>query len=177
MHEALEDKGKVYWFTGLSGAGKTTIGTLFFKHLRSQKDNVVYLDGDVLREVFGGNHGHAIEERQLLAMRYSRLCNMLANQGADVVCATISMFHDVRSWNRENISNYVEVYVKVPIEVLIERDQKKLYSRSLRGEIKNVMGVDVDIEEPGSPDVTILNDGKKAPEIIIQDLLKKLKRK
>ena len=164
----------VYWFTGLSGAGKTTLGWLFFQHVKSFKENVVFLDGDVLRNIFGGMQGYSIEERKLLAMRYSRLCKMLSDQGLDVVCATISMFHEIRDWNRENIDGYLEVYVKVPIEILIKRDQKQLYSRALRGEVDNVLGLDVECEVPSHPDITIINDGRLPPDKVIEQFIKEL---
>ncbi|MCW8901345.1 MAG: adenylyl-sulfate kinase [Gammaproteobacteria bacterium] len=167
-------KSNLYWLTGLSGAGKTTIGTIFYSYLKETKNNVVYLDGDALREIFGDTQQYSPSERKILAMRYSRLCKMLTEQGIDVVIATISMFHEVREWNRENIENYNEIYIKVPMEVLIARDQKKLYSRALRGEIEHVMGIDVEIEEPGNPDVIIINDGSSTPEYMMNQLIGKL---
>ncbi len=162
--------GVVYWFTGLSGAGKTTVGSLFCQLLRERKKNVVYLDGDVLREVFSGSHGHTSEKRKNLAMHYSRLCRMLADQGMDVVIATISMYHDVRQWNRENIEHYQEIYLKVPMEVLLKRDQKGLYSRAIRGEIKNIIGLDIEMEEPKCPDHIIVNNGRTSPTEITEAL-------
>ncbi len=165
------NSGTVYWITGLAGAGKTTLGILLYRHLQSYKSNVVHLDGDMLREVFGGDHGHTSEERLQLARRYSRLCRMLAEQGVDVVCSTISMFHEIRAWNRLNIAHYQEIYLKAPIEVLIQRDQKNLYSRALRGEIDNVMGINAPIEEPDRPDVVLVNDGSRMPAEILEQLL------
>lgn len=175
MHDGI-DAGTVYWITGLSGAGKTTIGQLFYWRLKKIRSSVVYLDGDVLRQVFGSSYGHTQEDRKNLAMQYSQLCNMLSGQSIDVVCATISMFRDIRKWNRTNISRYFEIYLKVPIEILIERDQKQLYSRALRGEILNVMGVDLEIEEPEAPDLTILNDGSKKVDEIVEDILDAIKQ-
>lgn len=168
--------GTVYWFTGLSGAGKTTIGHQFYEDLRKKTKNVIFLDGDILREVFGNDLGHSLEDRRKSALRNSKLCRMLALQGIDVVCATISMFHDVRQWNRENIFKYVEVYVKVSIDVLIQRDQKQLYSKALRGEAKDVMGVDLKIEEPLNPDFILNNDGVRTPGELVEELIKKLNK-
>ena len=103
------DTGIVYWLTGLSGAGKTTIGEHFFQMLRKQKENVIFLDGDVLREVFGNDLGYSKQDRFQCAMRYSRLCKLLSEQGQDVVLCTISMFRKVRDWNRQNINKYKEI--------------------------------------------------------------------
>jgi cytidine diphosphoramidate kinase len=162
--------GTVYWITGLSGAGKTTIGSLLYRDLKRTKENIVYLDGDVLRGVFGGKNGYKTEERRELAGRYSVLCKLLSEQNIDVVCATISMFSDVREKNREEIKNYIEIYIKAPINILIKRDQKKLYSRALNNEIKDVMGVDIDVEEPERPDIVVVNDESKSPEEILEEL-------
>ena len=89
----------VYWITGLSGAGKTTIGKLFYEKLKEQHSNTVFFDGDTLRRVFGDDLGYTEEERRKCAMRYSRLCAMLQEQDINVVCCTISMFDEIRDWN------------------------------------------------------------------------------
>ena len=167
-------KSNLYWITGLSGAGKTTIGSLFHSYLLDIKKNIVYLDGDILREIFGDSKNFSQSERKFLAKCYSRLCKVLTEQGTDVIITTISMFHEVRAWNRENIENYNEIYIKVPFEVLISRDQKNLYSRALKGEIKDVVGIDVEVEEPLNPDVIIINDGSSSPKDMMYQLIKKL---
>lgn len=173
--ENTVELGRVYWLTGLSGSGKTTIGRLFYEYLKKQNANTVYLDGDILREIFGGQDGYSLEKRKELATSYSRLCNMLSGQGIHVVCATISMFNDVRTWNRKNIQRYTEVYLKVDMDVLIKRDQKQLYSRAIKGEIANVMGVDIQFEEPISPDIVIENNGDQTPTEVLEILIRQIK--
>ena len=159
-------KGHVFWVTGLAGAGKTTISKLLVKTLKEKKLPVIFLDGDTLRAIFGKTQSHSLGDRMNLAMQYARLSQELSSQGFIVVCATISMFHKVRNWNRENIVGYHEIYLKVDKDILIERDQKQLYSRVLRGEINNIMGMDLDFEEPECPDLTICNWGIETSEVI-----------
>lgn len=156
--------GIVYWITGLSGAGKTTIGKLLYGKLKAKHGNTIFLDGDMLRKVFGDDLGYSEDDRRKCAMRYSRLCSMLQKQEMNVVCCTISMFDSVRDWNRENIKNYCEIYVKVSMQTLQARDQKGLYSRYQRGEEQELAGVQVSMEEPKQPDLVLQNDGEKSPE-------------
>ena len=155
----FEGQPKVYWLTGLSGAGKTTIGRLWYDKLREQGEPAVFLDGDELRQVFGDDLGYTEADRRKSAMRNARLCALLARQGLTVVCCTISMFDDVRAWNRENTPGYFEIYVKVSMDILRSRDQKGLYSKG----DKDVAGIHFHVEEPKCPDLILENDGQKTP--------------
>lgn len=165
----MNEKGTVYFFTGLSGAGKTTLGGLFYKHLKEKKPNVVRLDGDEIRPVFGEDRGYSFEDRRRLAERAFRICKMLTEQGIDVVICSISMFDSVRAWNRENIQNYKEIYIKVKKETLLSRNQKGLYTNG-----KNVVGVDLPFEEPKTPDIIVNNDGDKTPFEIVEYIEKQV---
>ncbi len=164
----------VFWITGLSGAGKTTIGRLFFEKFKKEHDKTVLFDGDELRKAVASDLGYSEEARRECAMRYSRLCKLLADQGINVIICTISMFHSVRAWNRENIPDYKEIYVRVPMEVLVKRDQKGLYSGNTNETDKNVVGITFEFEEPISPDIIVDNDGSKEPEEIVSFILKNL---
>ncbi len=164
-------KGTVYFFTGLAGAGKTTIGGLFHKRLKARKNDLVLLDGDQLRRLsFNKASGYSTEERRAGAFYNFEMCKMLADQGIDVVLCSISMYNDCRAWARENIENYREIYVKATRETLYRRDQKGLYTSGT----KNVVGVDLLCEEPERPDVVIENDGQETPEAIVERLEKVL---
>ncbi|WP_373265363.1 adenylyl-sulfate kinase [Hungatella hathewayi] len=163
--------GRVFWITGLAGAGKTTIGQCLYKKIKSRKSNILYLDGDQIREVFGNDLGYTREERFKGAMRNARLCELIAGQGIDVVCCTIAMFDEIRRWNRQNIPCYVEIYVKVSMEVLKKRDQKGLYSGIKEGTTEDVVGMDLELDLPQNPDIILNNDGCESPESLAEQIL------
>jgi glutamine kinase len=158
--EAANSSGRVFWITGLSGAGKTTVGEALWHRLRAAGRPAIHLDGDTLRGLIGRDLGHDRINRRESAMRNARLCQLLSNQGQDVVCSTISLFHDVQQWLRANIPNYYEIYLRVPIEELRRRDPKGIYAAAHRGELPNVVGLDVPAEIPQQPHVTLDNFGE-----------------
>lgn len=161
--------GIVYWITGLSGAGKTTVGKILYDSIKATRDNVVLLDGDALRSAIAADLGYTQDDRHESAIRNSRLCKLLANQGVDVICCTICMFEDIRQWNRENNEKYIEVYLKVPMDVLRQRNQKNLYEEAS----DELVGLGVRMEEPQHPDIVIVNDGSISPQMIADKIMKK----
>ena len=146
----------VIWITGLSGAGKTTLANDIARLLRAAGRSVVVLDGDDLREVLTpvtfDAESHTREKRFAIAKVYSRLSLLLADQDLTVVVATISLFHEIHRWNRKNLPDYFEVYLKVPMNELQRRDPKDLYRRAETGEISNVAGIDLAVDYPLGPD-------------------------
>lgn len=159
------NKGTVYFFTGLAGAGKTTIGGLFYQRLKLQSPDAILMDGDRSRQE-NGDHDYSTEARRRGAFSQFRRCKALSDQGKDVVLCSISMYRDVRAWNRENIENYREIYVKASMETLYRRDQKGLYTKVR----KDVVGVDLPWDEPETPDIVIENDGERTPEEIVCEI-------
>ena len=148
----------VVWIIGMSGTGKTTVATEVVENIRRSKSNVVLLDGDLIRTLFKNDVDHTINGRRKNAERMSVLSKFLADQDINVVAAVLSIFPEWQRWNRENISEYVEVYIKTSMNVLRLRDIKNLYGRAERGEISNVVGVDIPFPEPENPDLVIEND-------------------
>ncbi|NUB05037.1 adenylyl-sulfate kinase [Azospirillum sp. Vi22] len=159
-------RSAVFWITGLSAAGKTTVGRGLADRLRVLGRPVLYLDGDVLRSIVAGGDRYSRADRLDLAHRYGRLCREAASQGIDVVCATISMFDAVRAWNREHIPGYCEVYLRVPIEELKRRDTKDVYRNTT-----DVVGLDLAPELPKTPDVLIDNFADMTPARAVQTIL------
>lgn len=147
----------VFWIIGLAGAGKTTIAKALYSDLKAKDHSTVLLDGDAIREIMDGDLGFSLEDRRKNGWRICRMCHYLDKQGINVVCATLSQFHEQQAWNRENLSDYYEVFVDVDMEVLIHRDQKGLYSGALAGRVANVVGVDMPFPPPELPDLIIKN--------------------
>lgn len=159
----IEKRGTVYWITGLSGAGKTTIGIKLYEYLRKQKKNVVRLDGDIMREVFN-NTDYSVEGRKSLGYQYARLSKLLSEQGIDVVISVIVMFEEVRIWNRENINEYREIFLNVTMDELIKRNQKGIYTNAIKDSSHSVYGISINAELPCNPDLIIDNYGDTSPE-------------
>ena len=135
-------KGTLYWITGLSGAGKTTIGNALYYELKKKQDNLIILDGDILKKLVGNSLGYSQSDRKKRAYYYSNLCKTLTDQGISVVICTIAMYDEVRDWNRANIEKYVEIFLNVNKDILMKRDRKGLYSGQSAGKIENVAGME-----------------------------------
>ena len=166
--------GNVYWITGLSGAGKSTLARLLTRWLREQGRLVLVLDGDDLRMALGAAAMVAPHERVALASCYGRLCRLLALQGADVVIATMSLFHAIHRWNREHLPGYVEILLDVPMSELVARDAKGLYGGAIAGAY--VAGVGQAVEFPENPHIVIHHTVGKSVEQTFAELLDGLRR-
>ncbi|CAM2802736.1 adenylyl-sulfate kinase [Helicobacter burdigaliensis] len=166
------NKGLVIWLCGLAGSGKSTIGRALSERLREKIPNVVYLDGDELRDLLGA-YGYDREGRIEVAIKRSKFAHFLSSQGQVVVVTTISLFSEVYKYNRKTLENYLEVYVECDLEELKRRDQKRLYSKALSGEISDVVGIDLDFEVPNAEivvDNSLQNDLDKKVEKILESV-------
>jgi len=171
----------VIWITGLSGSGKTTLAKAVIKELSIINQKAILLDGDQLREVLGADQNlssnHSRTARLQLAMTYSRLCKILAKQEINIVISTISMFKEVHLWNRKNLLNYIEVYLKVPISELIKRDPKKIYKKYEEGKLKHIAGLDLEVDEPVNPNILLEYDEGMSIEYCAKKILQVFKEK
>jgi adenylylsulfate kinase-like enzyme len=155
-----QSQGNILWITGLSGAGKSTIALKIRELLAEKNITPVILDGDAVREAIADPYWLYDNASRLAgSYRYARLANMLASQGHIVIVPTISMFHEVQKWNRENSNNYLEVYLKCDEKVRKKRDPKKLYQQHKIGKTEPMSGIDINVEEPLTPDLLINNNG------------------
>ncbi len=150
-----DGEGFTLWFTGLSGAGKTTIAKLVEQELRARGMKVERLDGDIVRQGLTRDLGFTKEDRDKNIERVTFVAKLLSRNGIAVLCSFISPYRATRQRVREEVTNFIEVFVDVPLEVAIERDVKGLYKKALAGEIDNFTGISDPYEPPENPEIWI----------------------
>lgn len=160
-------KGTVYWITGLSGVGKTTISEKLLNLLKKKNSNTILINGDDLRNIFELNK-YDKKSRVKYVKQYSKLCKFLSNQGTNVILTVVGLFRDIHKWNRNNITNYIEVYIKSDIKLIKIHDKRKIYKK------KKVFGKDIKPEIPKYPDITITNDFLKEQKFYAKKIFKKI---
>jgi adenylyl-sulfate kinase len=169
----MSNRGFTLWFTGLSGAGKSTLAEIIEKKLRERGRNVEILDGDVVRTNLSKGLGFSKEDRDTNIRRIGFVAHLLSRNGVVAITAAISPYRSVRNECREMIGDFVEVYVRCPLDVLVERDVKGLYKKALAGEIAHFTGVSDPYEEPENAEV-IVETNAETPEQSAERILRKL---
>ncbi|MDP2586926.1 MAG: adenylyl-sulfate kinase [Candidatus Komeilibacteria bacterium] len=164
-----KNQGMVLWFTGLSGAGKTTIANKIAKILSEEGSKYELIDGDVLREQLNWDLGFDEDGRKKNVNIAGYTANLLSKHGVIVLVTLISPFKEQRDRIKMSINNFVEIYVNTPLEVCIQRDHKGLYKKALANEIPNFTGISHPYEAPLKPDVEI-----DTSIISIDDCVKKI---
>jgi len=156
--EKFKARGFALWFTGLPCSGKTTISEIIAKELRDRDLNVETLDGDELRRNLSKDLGFSKEDRETHIKRVGFIAKLLARNDVATLAAFVSPYREVRKYLRIEIGSFIEVFVKCPVEVCIERDVKGMYKKALAGEIKNFTGVSDPYEEPLNPEIVVETD-------------------
>jgi len=158
--------GFTIWFTGLSGSGKSTLSEVIEHRLKARGRNVEILDGDIVRTHLSKGLGFSKEDRDTNIKRIAFVCGLLTRNDVACISAAISPYRETRAWARNHIGNFVEVYVKCPIDVCRQRDVKGLYKLADEGKIKGFTGVDDPYEEPDHPELIVETDKETVDESV-----------
>jgi adenylyl-sulfate kinase len=145
----------VIWVTGLSASGKTTLCQALWRLLKADLPQLVLLDGDAVREIFANDLTYKEEDRTIQIQRLQRLAKELSSQGLVVLVAALYAHPDLLAWNRANIPDYFEVYIEAPLSLVRQRDPKGLYAKAARGEMPDVVGLDIPWYAPMRPDFLV----------------------
>jgi len=169
-----QGRGFTLWFTGLSGAGKTTIADIVEHELRVRFRKIEVLDGDIVRTNLSKGLGFSREDRDTNVLRIGFVADLLTRNGVGVIVSAISPFKEVRDRVRRNIGeDFIEVFVDAPLEVCAERDVKGLYKKAFSGEIPQFTGVSDPYEAPAAPDL-VLKTEEETPEESARKVIEKL---
>ena len=168
------DRGFTLWFTGLSGAGKTTIAEIVEHELRDRIGSVEVLDGDIVRTNLSKGLGFSREDRDTNVLRIGFVAGLLTRNGVPVIVSAISPFKEVRDQVRRDIGeDFIEIFVDAPLEVCADRDVKGLYKKAFSGEIPQFTGVSDPYEPPAAPEL-VLNTDLEEPEESARKVIAKL---
>jgi adenylylsulfate kinase len=174
---SINQKGVTIWFTGLPSSGKSTIADAVTEELRKRGLKAERLDADIIREHLWKELGYSKEDRDENIRRVAYLSHLLTSNGIAVLASFISPYRELRDYAREKIGDFIEVYVKCPVEICIERDTRGMYKKAMAGEIKNFTGISDPYEEPPNPEVFIRSDKETIKKSVarIMDKLKELR--
>ncbi len=162
-------KGFVFWITGLSGSGKTTLGKNIKDFIQKKYGPTLLINGDDVRNIFNFKK-YTYKERLNLGIQYSKLCSFISKQNVNVIFTVVGLFDKVRNYNKKNIKNYIEIYIRTDFKKLKIKSNKKHY----KNKIKNVWGVGIKPQLPKNPDIIIENNFDKNINILSQELKKKI---
>jgi adenylylsulfate kinase len=169
------NKGVTVWFTGLPCCGKTTVADKVASLLKEQGRKVERLDGDIVRKSLTSDLGFSKEDRDENIKRVTFVAKLLTRNNVIVLATFVSPYRERREKTRKEIGNFIEVYVKCPLKVCIDRDVKGMYEKALKGEIKGFTGIDDPYEEPLNPEL-VLNTDIETVEESVEKVLFKLEK-
>ena len=171
MKKLKKNKGILFWITGLSGSGKTTIAQKIESNISNKYGPTVTVSGNDLRRIFNFKK-FSRKDRLAYALSYSKFCKYITNNKINIILSTVSLFHKVRKWNRSNIQNYIEIYIQSNIHKIIKQKKKFFY----KGNYKNIVGKNIKPEFPQSPHITIKNNFSKSINVLAKELIKKISK-
>ena len=164
-------KGTLFWVTGFSGSGKTQISRKIHSKIKKNYGSTILFSGDDIRKIFNLK-GYSYDDRFKTVMKYCKLARSITNQNINVIFAVVGMMHSVRTWNKKNIKNYVEIYIKSDLKKIIKKGKKRIYHQNK----ENIIGLDIKAEHPKNPHIILYNDFKKDINACSEDLMIKIKK-
>ena len=173
MTIANKKKGILFWITGLSGSGKTTLGKAIHNDIKRLYGPTIMISGDNVRKIFNLT-GHTKEERLKITESYCRFAKYITDQKINIIFAVVGMFDKPRKWNKQNIKNYIEIYIKSNLCKIIKLKKKKIYHKK---NIRNLVGIDIIPEFPKKPDIKIFDSFDKDKEKISKKILLEIQKK
>jgi|TARA_Y100000294_G_C8566221_1_gene340926 adenylylsulfate kinase len=165
-----KNKGILFWVSGLSGSGKTTIAKKIKKNIINNYGPTLLVSGDNLRKIFNFKK-YTYNERVLLSKKFCRFAKFITNQKINLIFAVVGMMHSTRKWYRDNVDNYVEIYIKADIKKIIKLKKKKIYHKK---NIGDVVGITIKPELPKQPNIVINNNFKKSSDFLANNLVRKI---
>ena len=170
MSKKLKKNGILFWITGLSGSGKTSIANEILPFVKKRYGPTIHLDGDALRNI-SDLRGYSLEERLSNSAIYTKIAKYLTSQGINVVFSLVGLMNKPRAWNRKNIKKYIEIYVRSDLKKIISKDIKKIYRNK-----KNIVGLTIKPEFPKKPDIIIDNTFDKNLTLLGKELMLKISK-
>ena len=166
----FKSKGILFWITGLSGAGKTSIAKKLLNKISKKYGPTIVISGDDLRKILKLK-GYTFNERLKLSEKYSKLAKFITNQKINVLFATVAMMEKPRKWNRKNIKNYIEIYIKSNVNDIIRENKKKIYMNKKNSQF---VGINIKPEYPKNPDIVVSNNLSIPLSEISENLFRKI---
>jgi adenylylsulfate kinase len=167
----LKNKGILFWLTGVSGSGKSSLGKNIKKEIINLYGPTLLINGDNLRKIFK-LYDYSTKGRLNNGLKFIKLAKFITDQKINIIFCIVGMFHRIRNVNKKNIKNYLEIYIKADINKIIRLKKKNVYLKK-----RNVIGVDLIPEYPESPDIILKNNFDKNIKHLSNELIKKIKSK
>ena len=171
MKKINKKKGILFWVTGLSGSGKTTLSKKIKKDITKYYGPTLLISGDDLRKIFNFNK-YTLLDRIILSKKFGNFAKFITDQKINLIFAIVGMMHRSREWNKNNVDNYLEIYIKTNIKTIIKANKKKIYHKKNSGDI---VGVNIKPELPKKSDIIITNNFKKTANVLSKELVRKIR--